>query len=65
MLADALSTAFYVMRPEEGGTEYCRGTPSSRPSSFAPPGAMTGPKVQTIGLGQGELLVFPAAAGAD
>jgi thiamine biosynthesis lipoprotein len=64
MLADALSTAFYVMRPEEVH-EYCRGRPQLSAIVICPARRHGGFEVQTIGLGQGELLVFPAAAGAD
>jgi thiamine biosynthesis lipoprotein len=56
MLADALSTAFYVMRPEEV-LDYCRARPHLAAIVICPARRHGGFELKTIGLDEGEMAV--------
>ena len=61
LLADALSTAFYVMSPD-AVLEYCRSRPELGVVLFCPARRSGGFELRTCGLTDDELLVFQAAS---
>jgi thiamine biosynthesis lipoprotein len=63
MLADALSTAFYVMGPEQA-LAYCRARPELAAIVICPARRQGGFQVQTVGFGEDELTILtPPAPG--
>jgi thiamine biosynthesis lipoprotein len=60
LLADALSTAFYVMGPQQA-LDYCRERPELAAIIIAPARRRGGFEVHSIGLGPSDAVMFPAA----
>jgi thiamine biosynthesis lipoprotein len=63
MLSDALSTAFYVMEPQQV-LDYCRTRPELAAIVICPARRHGGFEVRSIGLGEGELVAIPAGGDA-
>jgi thiamine biosynthesis lipoprotein len=62
MLADALSTAFYVM-PPEAVLEYCRTRPELGVVLFCPAARAGGMEVRAVGFAAGDLTLWEPGAG--